>query len=149
MRLEDEISQKDFRTLEEKTFVNLLFTGKWIESSSKKFLDQFDVSPQQYNILRILRGQYPEPCKVSLVGSRMLDKMSDVSRIIERMRVKKLVERNIKSTDRRSMDVVISKRGLGLLYKIDEELHKMYSPFLRLTNEENLKLNELLDKLRG
>jgi len=149
MRLEDEISQKDFKTLEEKTFVNLLFTGKWIESSSKKFLDQFDVSPQQYNILRILRGQYPEPCKVSLVGSRMLDKMSDVSRIIERMRVKKLVERNIKSTDRRSMDVVISKRGLGLLYKIDEELHKMYSPFLRLTNEENLKLNELLDKLRG
>ena len=149
MRLEDEISQKDFKTLEEKTFVNLLFTGKWIESSSKKFLDQFDVSPQQYNILRILRGQYPEPCKVSLVGSRMLDKMSDVSRIIERMRVKKLVERNIKSTDRRSMDVVISKRGLGLLYKIDEELHKMYSPFLRLTNEENLKLNDLLDKLRG
>ena len=149
MRLEDEISQKDFKTLEEKTFVNLLFTGKWIESSSKKFLDQFDVSLQQYNILRILRGQYPEPCKVSLVGSRMLDKMSDVSRIIERMRVKKLVERNIKSTDRRSMDVVISKRGLGLLYKIDEELHKMYSPFLRLTNEENLKLNELLDKLRG
>ena len=149
MRLEDEISQKEFKSLEEKTFVNLLFTGSWLDSSSKKFLEQFDVSPQQYNILRILRGQYPEPCKVSLVGSRMLDKMSDVSRIIERMRIKKLVERNIKSTDRRSMDVTISKRGLGLLYKIDEELHRMYSPLLRLSNEENLKLNELLDKLRG
>ncbi|MBY0425442.1 MAG: MarR family transcriptional regulator [Cytophagales bacterium] len=149
MRLEDEISQREFKSIEEKTFVNLLFTGNWLESSSKKFLEQFDVSPQQYNILRILRGQYPEPCKVSLVGSRMLDKMSDVSRIIERMRLKKLVERNVKSTDRRSMDVIISKKGLGLLYKIDEELHRMYSPLLRLTNEENMKLNELLDKLRG
>lgn len=149
MRLEDEISQKEFKSLEEKTFVNLLFTGNWLNTTSKKFLEQFDISPQQYNILRILRGQYPEPCKVSLVGSRMLDKMSDVSRIIERMRIKKLVERNIKSTDRRSMDVTISKRGLGLLYKIDEELHRMYSPLLRLSEEENLKLNELLDKLRG
>ncbi|MCX7723608.1 MAG: MarR family transcriptional regulator, partial [Verrucomicrobiae bacterium] len=82
-------------------------------------LSKFDLTPQQFNLLRILRGQYPSPASISLIKERMLDKMSDASRLVDRLIQKKLVERKICSQDRRKVDVIITRKGLKLLEKID------------------------------
>lgn len=150
MRLEDEIRQKNFLNEFEKGLVNIIFTFNWIDGKMKDFFKKYDLTPQQYNVLRILRGQNPEPCTINLLKERMLDKMSDASRIVERLRLKNLLDRKTCSKDRRSVDIYISETGIDLLAQIDKELeHHNKSIFSNLTEEEALKLNTILDKLRG
>jgi DNA-binding MarR family transcriptional regulator len=112
-------------------------------------LDEYDLTPQQFNLLRILRGQYPKPASITLLKERMLDKMSDASRLVERLLAKGLVERKICPEDRRKVDVVITKKGLKLLEKIDKTDNEMDNYLKNLSEVEAKKLNELLDKLRG
>lgn len=150
MKLEEEIKQKQFKSEFEKGAVNIIYTYNWIDSKNKDFFKNYDITPQQYNILRILRGQHPKPSTVNLLKERMLDKMCDASRMTERLRLKNLVERQICSADRRSVDVVITKNGLDLLNQIDKDIldfHQML--FAHLSTEEMSQLNILLDKLRG
>ncbi len=150
MELEKEIHQvKPFRNEYHKAAVNLIFTGKWILQFHSDVFKKYKLTLQQYNILRILRGRYPAPVKVKLIRERMLDRMSDASRIIEVLRKKGLLERSIRETDRRSMDVVITISGIKLLEKMDEkENEKMDEYLTTLDKKEIEKLNFLLDKLR-
>jgi DNA-binding MarR family transcriptional regulator len=104
---------------------------------------------QQYNILRILRGQYPKPATIKLIKERMLDKMSDASRIVEKLRLKGLVERTICPNDRRNVDVCITEKGLGLLTQLDKHDGEVDAKLSSLNTEEVAQLNSLLDKLRG
>lgn len=149
MKLEDEIQQKKFKSEEQKLMVNLIFTTNWLNAFYASFFKNEDITIQQYNVLRILRGQYPNPSSVKLIKERMLDKMSDASRIIDKLLIKKLVVRKQCPNDRRSVDVVITDKGLELLKSFDkidvesEKIVKALSP-----NEVEL-LNHLLDKLRG
>ncbi|WP_245598568.1 MarR family transcriptional regulator [Sporocytophaga myxococcoides] len=101
MRLEDEIKQKEFRNEFQKTAVNIIFTFNWLDARTRNFMKDYDLTPQQFNILRILRGQYPNPSTINLLKERMLDKMSDASRLVERLRIKELLERSPSSEDRR------------------------------------------------
>lgn len=149
MKLEEEIQQKEFKNDYHKAYVNVLYTSNWLDSQSKDFFDRFDLTPQQFNVLRILRGKFPEPARVSYIRERMIDKMCDASRIIERLRLKKLVERKTCKSDRRSADVVISSKGQGLLFAIDNEIHKLDNVMLKLNETEIEQLNNILDKLRG
>ncbi len=149
MKIEEEIKQKNFKTEAQKSYVNLLYTANWLDYTSRQFFERFDVTPQQYNVLRILRGRHPEPATVNYVRERMIDKSCDASRIIERLRVKKLLERKANKTDRRSVDICISSKGQGLLFSIDNEIHKLETIFNRLNDSELEVLNTLLDKLRG
>ena len=149
MKIEEEINQKNFKTEAQKSYVNLLYTANWLDYTSRQFFERFDVTPQQYNVLRILRGRHPEPATVNYVRERMIDKSCDASRIIERLRVKKLLERKANKTDRRSVDICISSKGQGLLFSIDNEIHKLETIFNRLNDSELEVLNTLLDKLRG
>lgn len=150
MKLEEEIQQKEFKSEFQKALVNIIYTYNWIESRHKEFFKQYDLTPQQFNILRILRGQNPKPCTVNLLKERMLDKMSDASRIVERLRIKGLLERTVCPTDRRSVDVAITKKGLDLLSKMDEKVEEHNRElFKTMSEEEAKKINELLDKLRG
>jgi len=149
MKLEDEIKQNSFRNEYHKLAVNLIFTHSWLMSKIYEMLDEYDLTPQQFNLLRILRGQYPKPASITLLKERMLDKMSDASRLVERLLAKGLVERKICPEDRRKVDVVITKKGLKLLEKIDKTDNEMYNYFKNLSEVEAKKLNELLDKLRG
>lgn len=149
MRLEDEIKQKEFKSEFNKAVVNIIYTFNWLDSKSKDFLKPYDLTPQQFNILRILRGQYPKPSTINLLKERMLDKMSDASRIVERLRLKNLVERKICVDDRRAVDIVISAKGLELLSEIDKSSHKLDGLISNLTEGETLQLNVLLDKIRG
>ena len=148
MKIEQEIQQKFFKSEHQKLAINLLFTHGWLMSLQKKLFNNSEITTTQYNILRILRGQLPNPISINLLKDRMLDKMSDTSRLVERLRLKGYVKREICSNDRRKSDVSITKKGLKLLEKldyIDEEFDNLLSS---LSKNEAKSLNNLLDKLR-
>ena len=149
MKLEEEISQKKFQNEYHKATVNLIYTYNWLVNYQVMYLKPHDITLQQFNILRILRGQHPNPATIKLIRERMLDKMSDASRIVEKLRIKQLVERNIRTSDRRHVDVFITEKGLELLSQLDSYADEMNSRLSNLNEEEILKLNFLLDKLRG
>lgn len=129
--------------------INLVYTSGWLSSEQNRFFKRFGISSQQYNVLRILRGQFPNPASVGLIQERMLDKMSNASRLIEKLKQKKLVKRSECSKDRRQVDVLITDDGLKLLEEIDKLNGEMHSICNTLNQTEKKKLNELLDKLRN
>lgn len=148
MKLEQEIKQPKFRNEFHKLAVNILYTNGWLMNLYSNLFSKYGITSNQYNILRILRGQYPNPATVNLLKERMLDKMSDASRLVERLRVKGFVKRDLKPNDRRCVDVIISEKGLQLLKEIDK-LNDKHDSFLKnLSESEAKKLNNLLDKLR-
>jgi DNA-binding MarR family transcriptional regulator len=149
MKLEDEIKQKNFENEFQKLAVNIIYTHGWLTYSQSKTFQQYGITGTQFNILRILRGQHPKPASVNLLKERMLDKQSDVSRMVERLRVKGLVERTICFNDRRKAEVLISDIGLKLLEKLDEESTEFDKAFKYITGNEAKIINDLLDKLRG
>jgi DNA-binding MarR family transcriptional regulator len=145
----EEIQQKKFLSEFHKVIVNIIYTGNWITSLNNERLKKHGLSQPQYNLLRILRGQYPNPATVNLLIERMLDKMSNASRIVDRLKTKGLVERKINKVDRRACDVLISKKGLALLSKIDDDQREWEDTSFNITKSETRELNRLLDKLRG
>ena len=149
MKLESEITQYNFRNIYHKAAINLIFTFNWLYNLQSGIFKPFNLTIQQFNILRILRGQYPKPATIKLLKERMLDKMSDASRIVEKLRAKGLVERQICSEDRRTVDVLISEKGLNLLENLDEKNDELDKILSHLNVEELKILNGLLDKLRG
>jgi len=149
VKLEDEIQQKKFKSEEQKLMLNLIYTTNWINAKYDSFFKDSDITIQQYNVLRILRGQHPNPCSIKLIKERMLDRMSDASRIVEKLNTKKLLERRECPNDRRSVDVVISENGLKLLASLDHIDEESRLLFNTLSAEEKATLNELLDKLRN
>lgn len=149
MKLEEEIRQPKFKSDFQKLIVNLVYTGSWISSQSSAMLKPYKLTIQQYNVLRILRGQYPNAASVNLLIERMLDKMSNASRIVDKLVLKKLVERNVCPEDRRKADVVITEKGLTLLKKLDKTVDNWESQLCQINTKEAKQLNLLLDKLRG
>ena len=149
MKIEEEIKQKQFKSEYHKTLINIIFTYNWLIKNQVEILKPFDITLQQYNILRILRGQYPNPSTIKLMKERMLDRMSDCSRIVEKLVKKGLVERNLCKEDRRNVDVLITKNGLALLKKLDKKFETIDKDLIHLNTSEVKTLNTLLDKLRG
>lgn len=148
MKLEDAIKQKRFKTEDEKLVINLIYTSGWMAAEQTRFFKRYGISLQQYNVLRILRGQSRNPASVSLIQERMLDKMSNASRLIEKLKGKGLVERKECSKDRRQVDVVITERGRQLLAEIDNMDKELHGFCENLELSEKQLLNDLLDKLR-
>ena len=149
MKLEDEITQRKFRNPKHKLTVNIIYTYGWLNNNHQRIFKAHGITPQQYNILRILRGQHPMPATIKLLKERMLDKMSDASRIVEKLRQKGLVTRLISRHDRRHCDVFISKKGLKLLSELDGRSGDFDKFLNSISNKDAEKLNALLDKLRG
>jgi DNA-binding MarR family transcriptional regulator len=149
MKLEDEILQKHFRNEYHKATVNVIFSYNWLVDYQVMLFKPYGITMQQYNILRILRGQHPNPATIKLIKERMLDKMSDASRIVEKLRLKGLADRNICPNDRRNVDVCITEKGLGLLSQLDKHDDEVDAKLCTLNEEEIVQLNCLLDKLRG
>mgnify|MGYP001447690182 CR=1 FL=1 len=149
MKIEEAIRQKKFANNRQKGMVNLIYTNNWLINKQSVLLKQFGITLQQFNILRILRGQFPKPATIKLIKKRMLDHMSDASRIVEKLRIKELAERKVCPNDRRNVDVIITNKGLALLAEIDERKNEMDGFMSNLSDQELLQLNQLLDKLRG
>jgi DNA-binding MarR family transcriptional regulator len=149
MQLQKEIKTSKFESVYQQAMVNVVFTYSWCNDQLKQVMAPYDITTQQFNILRILRGQFPAPSTINLLKSRMLDKMCDASRIVDRLVQKGYVLKAISPNDKRAVDILITEKGLALLNQIDAEvdLSAMVAP--NLTEEEALQLNELLDKMRG
>jgi DNA-binding MarR family transcriptional regulator len=147
MRIEDEIKQDKFKSNNNKLLVNIIFTGNWINQLTSRFLRKYGLTPQQYNILRILRGQKPNPSTIMLLQDRMLDRLSNASRLVDKLKGKGLVDRKINGEDRRRVDVTITKKGMDLLASIEKT--NFEDKFANLTEAEADKVNSLLDKMRG
>ena len=147
MRLEDEI-RSNFRNDCHKAIVNIFYTNYFISSQFKELFKKYNITQQQYNILRILRGQHPKSVNAGLIKDRMLDKGSDVTRLVDRLRIKKLIGRKTSREDRRKIDIKISQSGLDLLAELDKCEDYMDSVISNLSGKEIRLLNDLLDKLR-
>jgi DNA-binding MarR family transcriptional regulator len=148
MSLEKEL-QTTFKNPFQKTRLNIHFTHNFLSNNVNEMIKQYGLSASQFNVLRILRGQHPDAACIGLIKERMLDKSSDVSRIVDRLVVKKLVQRNECSLDRRQKDVIISQNGLDLLSKMDVCEKELDEQLQHLSTEELGTLNVLLDKVRN
>ncbi len=148
MELEKEIQQARFQNQYQKLTINLLFTANWMSLRQIQLFKPYGLSPQQYNILRILRGQHPKAVTVSLLTERMLDKSSNASRLVEKLRVKELVDREECPEDRRAVNVKITDKGLSLLKKLDPLVKNMEKGVHFISEEEARVFNEFLDRMR-
>ena len=148
MEIGKEIDNHKFENNHQKSIVNLIYTYGWITNLLGEKLNKYDITLQQYNVMRILRGQHPKPATINLIKVRMLDKMSDASRIVDRLVQKELVDRSINTNDRRAVDILITKKGLDILLKLDAEL--LFDDVLGkdFNNTDAGILSDLLDKMR-
>jgi MarR family multiple gene transcriptional regulator MgrA len=145
--IEDIIQQKKFNDDYHRAYIGLSYLYNVIDYLQQKLFKEYDITPQQYNALRILRGQHPKPATVGLIKERMIDRNSDASRIVERLRRAGHVERVTCPNDRRAVDVVITEKGLELLKKLDPIIYTINDPLKMLDKDEIADFNTTLDKL--
>lgn len=148
MKIEEEIKQSSFKSEHQKAHINLIYTSGWVQQAQAGLFKPFGVTLPQYNVLRILRGQHPKPATVSLLIERMLDKTSNASRIVDKLEAKELVTRKQCPSDRRTVDVLITEKGLALLKEMDGLESGQGTGITNLTEQEAEQLNALLDKIR-
>ncbi len=147
MKIEDELKGW-FRNDYHKGLINLVYTSNFVHYEFLQFVKSHGLTSQQYNVLRILRGFKDEPRSIDFLRERMLDKNSDVSRIVDKLFIKKLIDRTESKTDRRQKDLAITEKGLDLLKKMDECERKVDTLLRNLSPDEVAALNDLLDKIR-
>ncbi len=149
MKIEEAIQQKTFKSEFQKAQINLLFTASWMQQLSSNALKSQNITWQQFNILRILKGLHPRPATITLLRERMIDKMSNASRLVEKLRSKGLVERQICENDRRRAEIMLTKKGKALLTEASKNMeHEMTQTFQSITLNEAKALNNILDKIR-
>jgi DNA-binding MarR family transcriptional regulator len=148
MGIDKDIHQATFRNQYQKAIINLIYTYGWTIEKIKAIVAEEGITHQQYNILSILRGSFPQPLSTLQIRERMLDKMSDTSRIVDRLIAKGLVKKVTCKRDRRLVDVTITDKGKRLLEKMDSCKQKMDAVFKNLSGKEAGILSDLLDKVR-
>jgi len=141
--------QSTFSSEAQKATINILYTAAWINQMQTQFFKPYDITAAQYNVLRILKGQYPNPITVAEIINRMIDKSSNASRIIDRLEKKRWVTRTTCKIDRRQVDVKISSDGIVLIDNIATELSKMENQLNKLNVIDLEQLNHLLDTFRN
>ena len=149
MTIEKAINQKQFSNPYEKMMVNIAYTHSYLASIVSNDLKPYGLSVEQYNVLRILRGAHPEFLSVWEITARMINQMSNASRLVEKLRKKGFVERKTSTEDKRLVDISITRKGLKLLKQIDQNLSDMQNIFGHLSVEEVEKVSSILDKLRA
>lgn len=147
MTVENEIKQARIQDEFLRAVLNILITADRLSSAANAVLKPFGISKEQYNVLRILRGQYPNPSPLQLISERMISKSSNATRLVEKLRVKGLVDRQLCETNRRKVDILITQKGLDLLVETDPLMRKSSEQMKTITDEEALTLNRILDKM--
>ena len=148
MTIEEEIKQKAFQSEYQKTTINIMFTSGWLYNMNASKLKKHGITPEQFNVLRILRGSYPKPLMLSSITSRMIDRASNATRLVEKLRLKDLVKREVCTQSRRQVDIIITTKGLALLTEIDNDTNGLETTLNAITKTEAKELNRILDKLR-
>jgi len=149
MSLENDIKQEKFESEHHKAAVNILYTAGWLHHANTKRLKQYDITPEQFNVLRILRGSHPQAMMLAEITCRMIDKSSNATRLVEKLRTKGLVNREICENNRRQVDIKITEKGLVVLSKIDKGSEEWVSSLKSISKAEARELNLILDKLRA
>lgn len=150
MKIEEAIQQKQFKNVFQKAHINVIYTAAFLSHQTSVALKPYSISIQQFNILRILRGLHPEPATVKLLTERMLDKMSNASRLVEKLKQKDLVERVACPGDRRKVNVWITPKGLQLLELASLAVEKAFDiNDSHITETEAGLISDLMDKMRG
>jgi MarR family 2-MHQ and catechol resistance regulon transcriptional repressor len=148
MGIDKDIQQVKFRNAYQKAAINLIYTVGWMRDKTRSVFEAEDITSQQFNILRILRGSFPKPLSTLQIRERMLEKMSDTSRIVDRLIVKGLVKKLTCKDDRRLVDVIISDKGKKLLERLDARQYEIDAVLGKLSENDANILSDLLDKIR-
>ncbi|MEQ9442124.1 MAG: MarR family transcriptional regulator [Cyclobacteriaceae bacterium] len=149
MRFEEQLQQQVFSNEWHKLRANLLHTGSWLRGEVSDFLKPFDITQQQFNILCILRAQHPQALSTQQLRDQLTDRMSDASRLVDRLQQKDLVCKEACGQDKRLVDINITEKGLRLLCQIDEQMPRLDEVLQTLTEKEAVFLNKLLERLRN
>jgi len=149
MSLEKDIHQEKFQSEHQKASINILYTGSWLYNVNAAYLKKFTITPEQFNVLRILRGNHPNPMMLAEITARMIDKISNCTRLVEKLRQKGFITREICKNNRRQVDISITDKGLQLLKKIDVDQPEWLQAMEKISKADARELNRILDKLRG
>lgn len=150
MRIEEIIKPNSPMAMEKKTLLNVMYTQNVISEKFNEILKPFDLSPEQFNVLRILRGQKGKPAHMCMIQERMIAKTSNTTRLVDKLLLKELVLREVCPINRRKMEITITEKGLELLLQLDPLVEAHERSFSQnLTVEELELLNELLEKFRN
>lgn len=148
MSLEADLQQEKFPNEFSKAAINILFTSSWLYNINAARLKDFGITPEQFNVLRILRGSHPNAMMLADITCRMIDKSSNATRLVEKLRQKGLLKREICENNRRQVDISITDKGLSVLKKIDSDESEWLATLKNITKAEAQELNRILDKLR-
>ena len=150
MKLEDEIKQSKFESNYQKAVINIIYTANWIRDRQMEVFKAFDVLPQHYNVLRIIKGKHPNPCSPGEIKEVMLDKGNDVTRLVDKLVKKGFLKRASCESNRRKVDITITEKGSTFLKELNDPMKKQLSVIKKLVSEkEAAHLSDILDKLRG
>ncbi len=150
MKLEDVLKMKKFESEYHRATLNIIYSGIWLLEQVNSVLKPYGLSDQQYNVLRILRGQKGKPANLFSIQERMIHPMSNATRLVEKLRLKGLVKREICEKNRRKVEITITKKGLDLLDEIQPAITKSENAMAtQLSKKEAAQLADLLDKMRG
>jgi DNA-binding MarR family transcriptional regulator len=149
MKLETAIQTNKFKNELHKASINVMYSAWWLKTLLAKELKEFGLTLEQYNVLRILKGKHPESLCVKDIAERMIEKNSNVPRIIDRLVIKKLVKRGTSSQDRRETTILLTGAGLSILESSTQEVNKTINSQLSLTDKEAEQLNLLVEKMRS
>ena len=147
MKLEQAIQTQGFKSEKQKAVVNLMYTAYIVKTEISNALKAYGLTPEQYNVLRILKGKYPEQMCVRDIAGRLIERSSNVPRIIDRLEVKKLVKRNTSASDKRETVIILTQAGINMLDSANPAIEKAHNSS-KLSNEEFIQLNALLDRFR-
>ncbi len=149
MKLEDAIKQKKFDSPLHKATLNLMYTANWLHGEFRDLFKAFDITHQQYNVLRILRGKYPECVNPTEIKEVMLDKNPDITRLCDRLLLMGLINRAIDKTNRRKMKIIITEKGMALLLNIEPVMKARMNDLFAEVKVDYDKFNDMLDSMRG
>lgn len=149
MKLEQAIQSNKFKNETQKAALNVLYTAWWLKTSMSKGLKEFGLTHEQYNVLRILKGKYPEQICVRDIACRMIEKNSNVPRIIDRLEIKKLVKRTTSLLDKRETVIALTQTGILLLEASTKSIDQDMETLSVLNETESAQLNKLLEKMRS
>jgi DNA-binding MarR family transcriptional regulator len=148
MKLEEAIKSNKFRNEVHKAGLNILYTAWWLKTSMSKELKEYGLTHEQYNVLRILKGKHPEQICVKEIACRMIEKNSNVPRIIDRLEAKKLVKRTASDSDRRETVIVLTPAGINILQHSTDRINKLMDKIMIIDEQRAVELNELLEQIR-
>jgi|SRR5690606_11851451 DNA-binding MarR family transcriptional regulator len=149
MKLEEALKTANFRNERHKVLLNIIYTAYWLKSTNSALLKNIGLTVEQFNVMRILKGKHPQPVCIRDIASRMIEKNSNVPRIIDRLVTKGIVVRQTSETDKRETLVSLTEDGMRQLLEANKLTDPVSDSLIGITTEEAVLLNELLEKLRG